>query len=619
MRISSRYTLLLGLPLAWLATGCATAPQTASTPPHSIQSQHAVSDARLRILAQEFERRGQYDEAAGLYQRSLQLNPNQPDVQRKLQMLASRNRLHRKTAPGAAPTATPTEAAVPETMVASHDATTASPASAPAAPVEPSTAPQGVTPAGATDAEPPVITSASQTVSETIDAPETSGQGFVPSRATLETPARPFPGEALDLTAAATPAPAEPGTPAAPIAEPTAQPTAPVHPILAAEADASAEPATAPSEDLPRIIAGPSAHRRSNTEFKIILPEPAEAETPAIKPATPESVAIKPMSAFPELAAAEPSATAPADAPARIVLEDTVAPTVAPTAAPAAQAVSDTPVAEAPVAETPGVQEPAAAPTEVVDTATTESVWKPTSLTRLCKDAHAAVLHQVARLDSEDAAVRKDALSQLARMGESARTASLAVRTLMSDPDPGVRGHVAWALWCIDNDTWNSVPTLQELLASDDPAIVQFACYVLGTMGKDAAEAIPALEQVIARTTGATRLHAAEATARIDGTNTAAIDVLIAALSDNVVETRWLAAIALSSASDTTTGRVVDALTAALADESADVRTAAALSLGGFGSAAEVARESLESVSENDEPAVQDAARTALACIALTD
>lgn len=281
--------------------------------------------------------------------------------------------------------------------------------------------------------------------------------------------------------------------------------------------------------------------------------------------------------------------------------------------------MSDTPVAEAPVAETLAVQEPTAEPAEVADTATTESVWKPTSLTRLCKDAHAAVLHQVARLDSEDATVRKDALSQLARMGESARTASLAVRTLMSDPDPGVRGHVAWALWCIDNDTWNSVPTLQELLASDDPAIVQFACYVLGTMGKDAAEAIPALEQVIARTTGATRLHAAEATARIDGTNTAAIDVLIAALSDNVVETRWLAAIALSSASDTTTGRVVDALTAALADESADVRTAAALSLGGFGSAAEVARESLESVSENDEPAVQDAARTALACIALTD
>ncbi|QDU40685.1 HEAT repeat protein [Maioricimonas rarisocia] len=589
MRISSRYTLLLGLPLAWLATGCATSPRTASTPPQAIQSQHAVSDARLRILAQEFERRGQYDEAAGLYQRSLQINPNQPDVQRKLQMLASRSRLHRKSAPGAAP-----EAAPAETMIAGKDAADVSPAPPAATPepamaaaAEQAPAPTNVTPASATATTGRTIATANLPSSTLPDEPV---EAEVASTDIPAPSARPFPGAASEPAAVDTPA------------EPT-------------EAIAAAAPTSAPAQaeqdmsgELPRIIARPTTPRPAVAATDIRPSEVVEAAALAPAPAGKASVVITPMSDFAGIdvakASDEATATTPIEATVGAGSDDDATLVVAADAA-----------TEQAVTEQAAVVEPAADS----EAGSSESVWKPTSLTRLCKDAHAAVLTQVARLDSDDPAVRKDALTELARMGRAASTASLAVRTLQSDSDPAVRGHVAWAMWCIDNDTWNSVPTLQELLGNDDPEVVQFACYVLGTMGQDAAEAIPELEQLIGRADGATRLHAAEATARIDGTNTAAIDVLVAALSDEAVETRWLAAIALSSASDATSTRVVEALTASLTDESADVRSAAALSLGGFGSAAETARQSLESVSENDEPVVQDAARTALACIALTE
>lgn len=601
MRISSRYTLLLGLPLAWLATGCANPPQTASTPPHAIRSEHAVSDARLRILAQEFERRGQYEEAAGLYQRSLQINPEQPDVRRKLQMLASRSRLHRKSAPGLMPT---------DTMLADSDADTAgtdtadtvkaetakagpetsgtdSTPVAHAASIQPATTPSGATPASATGTHEPVTATAERPVITPLDDSEA-----IAAASPDVSPARPFPGEAAAGAAAAT------GTAAAP-AEPTVAQSSAAGPAVTSDisltsgAVAEARPVITPvqsvqasSDELPQIIARPSTQRDAGARPGSRQPESAPAGMVAIASAHDAATGQA-------VASAAVPAKKTAEGSARIVIEDVAAPT--------------TPAAAG---------ESAAVQATATTTVMTESAWKPTSLTRLCKDAHAAVLSQVARLESDDPAIRKDALNQLARMGRRASTANLAVRTLRSDSDPAVRGHVAWALWCIDDDTTNSVEMLRELLGNDDPAIVQFACYLLGTIGADAASSVPDLEQLIARSSGATRLHAAEAAARIDGTNTAAIDVLISALSDEVVETRWLAAIALSSATDTATGRAIEALTAALADESADVRAAAALSLGGFGTAARAASASLASASETDNPMVRDAARTALACIA---
>ncbi len=242
--------------------------------------------------------------------------------------------------------------------------------------------------------------------------------------------------------------------------------------------------------------------------------------------------------------------------------------------------------------------------------------WSRTSLARLCEEAPVELRGLIHELEAADPAQRKAALTELAIRGASAAGALPAIQALLSDPDVLVQVHAAWAIWEVSENPQDSIDPLVELLVTDtDSHVVQASAYFLGSIGADAAIATDALWYVCDRTTGITRLHAAEALACIAPDDQAPVAILIDGLSDADQETRWLAALALSSVSVQQQSAAVTALTAALSDISPEVRTAAALTLGGFGNHADEAVSELHAVSDSDDEGVRTAARIALECI----
>ena len=237
------------------------------------------------------------------------------------------------------------------------------------------------------------------------------------------------------------------------------------------------------------------------------------------------------------------------------------------------------------------------------------------SLVLMCKDCEPWVYSQVMKLESPDAQIRKEGLTNLADMGSTARQASLAVRTLLQDPDPLVQAHAAWAIWEIENDPRGSVDSLRPLLDHSNPEVVQLACYMLGDIGSEAESATDALELLRDHAEGTTRVHAAEALVRIHGVDDKSLNVLTNALKSRNGEERWIAAVALGRCRGEKSAAAVTALTAALIDVDIEVRSAAALSLGGLGKDAVKAAPELERVIRMDDPQVRDAARAALACL----
>lgn len=219
-------------------------------------------------------------------------------------------------------------------------------------------------------------------------------------------------------------------------------------------------------------------------------------------------------------------------------------------------------------------------------------------------------------LASADAGDRKAALAEMDHRGIHGTEAVDAVQRLAAaDPDLLVRAHAASTLWRLTHHADAPVGTLTGLLASDDESVLQVASYLLGTIGPSAAGAIPELRQLCDRSSGATRVHAAEALARIDTGSHAAVDLLTAALGDRDEETRWLSAIALGGVGRDLREDAVAALTAALQDPSDDIRSVAALTLGGFGPDALAAVPQLERAAALESEEVRTAAQTALACI----
>ncbi|MGE0376739.1 MAG: HEAT repeat domain-containing protein [Planctomycetaceae bacterium] len=248
---------------------------------------------------------------------------------------------------------------------------------------------------------------------------------------------------------------------------------------------------------------------------------------------------------------------------------------------------------------------------------TEHSPWQSTSLTRLCQDANAAVLREVAKLDSQDPAMRQDGLRCLAQLGPDASSATLAVRMLLHDNVELVRAHAAWTLWELTGDASSSVQPLTEMLASPQSDVVQFAAYTLSGIGARATPALPVLRQLEVSDDQLIQLHAAEALARIapEADRAAAVETLIMLTAQPSGEIRALALLALGEVVQQPTPSITTALMSALHDSDPAVRAAAALSLGGFGAAASSAIVQLEFVAESDQKEVQQAAAAALECI----
>ena len=236
-------------------------------------------------------------------------------------------------------------------------------------------------------------------------------------------------------------------------------------------------------------------------------------------------------------------------------------------------------------------------------------------LSMTCKDSEPWLYAQVMKLGSSEADVRKEGLIHLADMGSTAREAALAVRTVLTDPDPLVQAHAAWALWIIENDPWDSVATLRPLLDHSNVDVVELACYMLGDIGSQADSALDSLTLLRDHADGTLRIHAAEALIRIRGVDDKSLAVLTTALKSRVSQERWIAAVALGRCRGEKSVGAVTALMSALKDVDPEIRSAAALSLGGLGPDAEKSMSELERMARTDDAQVRDSARAALACL----
>lgn len=244
--------------------------------------------------------------------------------------------------------------------------------------------------------------------------------------------------------------------------------------------------------------------------------------------------------------------------------------------------------------------------------------WSRTSLVRLCEELDPHLLELVKKLESASANDRCDALYTLGQMGSPAEPTSLAIRALLDDADARVRSHAAGALRNIHGDAWDTVRVLSSLLKDQDVETVRFTAYLLGQMGPEATHAVDDLQALRDTSTGLTKLHAAEALARITPEDAVSVQVLAQGLSEDDAHLRWFSAMSLGSVSAGQQDQAVSALKNALHDTDANVRATAALSLGGFGEHAQPAIDDLQRAIQFDTPEVRDAASAALACIKVT-
>ncbi|HVJ86805.1 MAG TPA: HEAT repeat domain-containing protein [Caulifigura sp.] len=256
-----------------------------------------------------------------------------------------------------------------------------------------------------------------------------------------------------------------------------------------------------------------------------------------------------------------------------------------------------------------------AAPATIVVESAPASTWVKTPAARLCPNAPVSLRGHLASLESADPEARKAGLEELVDCGRDAITCLPAIRACLSDADPLVQGHAAWALWCITGQSSESIHSLNAILSGNQEEAIVFACYVLGTMGPQAGEAKPMLARLQNDDSTAIRVHAAEAMLKISSDCDLSVRVLSASLNSHRSEERSLAAVALGSAAGTQRQAAISALITALYDSDASVRCSAALALGGYGGEAKNAVSALEVAASATDNETRDAARTALACI----
>lgn len=265
--------------------------------------------------------------------------------------------------------------------------------------------------------------------------------------------------------------------------------------------------------------------------------------------------------------------------------------------------------------------EPAPLPVITSNKATTvvrsaaSTTWTKTPVAKLCPNAPASLRGHLANLEATDPEARKAALEELANCGRSAITCLPAIRACLSDADPLVQGHAAWALWMITGESNEAIRCLSSILECNQEEAVTFACYILGSMGPQAQSVSTKLAGLQDDDSTTVRVHASEAILKICSGGAQAIQVLKATLASHKSDERCLAAVALGAATGRDRQSAISALIAALYDADSSVRCSAALALGGFGADAKQAISALEVAASATDVETKDAATTALACI----
>ena len=253
---------------------------------------------------------------------------------------------------------------------------------------------------------------------------------------------------------------------------------------------------------------------------------------------------------------------------------------------------------------------------EVSNVSASRSSWAPTVPERRALADSSELLRLIDRLNSSDQTTCKDALVELADLGDSAAPAADAVRPLLQHESPVIRAHASWTLLQIDEAPAESLRTLAEVLREDNPRAATLAAYCLGLLETDARTAIPDLQSACGSSDPSVQLCAAEALLRVTPASAEPIAILLDVLQETDRKHRWLAALAMSSVGSDHQETAIAALIPLLQDADPDVAASAALALGAYGPSAVLAEPGLRDLARDSNPELRDAAAAALACIA---
>ncbi|MBL8848115.1 MAG: HEAT repeat domain-containing protein [Planctomycetaceae bacterium] len=512
--------------------------------------------ARLTQLAELYERQGHPSGAMRLYRQAIHADPRSQQARERLMALSSQH---------------------------------ASPPQSPAA----------KTPSLLPDTAP--VLAGSRTAPQTVAAHPAQSQ---PGAARPIAAAEPARARRQPVRATPMPPPQSPAQAAPPVLK-VAQ--------SAAAAAAAAAAAPMPRTPVPTAVATPVVEA---TPAPLTVPAAVAAIAPGVvqraplPPAEPMEVVEAPVSLAVEV---QPLPALPQ--PVAVVQPAPLAPATEWTTTTHSPAVSQAPAALSAPSETGIDIRPRPVDDSPAIVRMPNVVWAPTDLTRLCPSASESLLSIVRRLESAHPSDRKDALIELAEIGESAQPVMAAVRSVMHDPEHSVRAHAAWAVCRIEGVNAECVQVLADVLGSDDASGAAFAAYCLGLLEQDAQAAVPALESACTSDVSLVRLCAAEALLKITPESAEPVALLIDGLHEPDQQQRWLAALSLSAASSPYQEPAILALTPLLTDDSPDVCSAAALALGAYGANAHQAVPALQGALGHADGDVRDAAAAALDCI----
>lgn len=551
--------------------------------------------ARLSHLAAMYEREGHSAGAMRLYRQALQADPRAQQARERLMALSTQQATPPQPQNGVAP---PTAAAAPPTMLAQRTARppvvtqaavprplAATTAGSPTLAPEPPTVPTRMQ---ASSSPPPTRSPAVPAAPQPSSVAGNSASAVAIAAAPILALMGPVTGESplvADHRAAQRVAPSE-------VTEaPSPEPSVVAEPSAVAVVD---EPARVEVSGEPRIQPAPAKRPVSEEVPPGLLRLPAPLPVPA------ESVASVAIATLPPLPPGLEETPSPSNA------GWTASHGVATDAAPARLPATSSGIVIRP--QMVANDEPGLAHVRVSD-------WSRTDRTRLCTGAPEKLLVIVRRLESTDATVRKDALIELANLGNEAQPVVAAVRSLFDDADGGVQAHAAWAVCRISDVSEDCIAVLAGVVRSEDAAGATFAAYCLGLFEGKAATAVPALQTGCLSEVATVRLCAAEALLKITPEAPEPVATLLNGLHESAAEHRWLAALSLSAASHEYRAPVIEALIPVLRDADADVCSSAALALGAFGTAAAAAAPELEAALSHPDADVRDSAAAALECI----
>ncbi len=223
-------------------------------------------------------------------------------------------------------------------------------------------------------------------------------------------------------------------------------------------------------------------------------------------------------------------------------------------------------------------------------------------------EANAAVPFLARALQDPEHEVCWDAATALSRIGKESVPVLIAA---LQNRDSTRRRAIAYALAEIGPDAEAALPALTQRLQDNDPEVQKAAAYSLSyirtplqlTLVKMSRDPAPARrQQALARL------------ATIGPSDGVVTNLMVRALTDPVPEVRLAAVKALGQVSERAQP-AVPGLTACLSDQCAAVREWSARTLGSIGAPAGAAVPELRRLAAEDEPAVQAAAKNALAKI----